>query len=107
MARYSEIVKVKREELKLTQNELAKEAGISVSTLSKFENGEKVSEVVVKSIRYALRKLGDELNGRDKYNYDLIATAKLVPSENDPEQIKKRLHNVMSSCLRYIRYLEN
>ena len=61
MARYSTIVKVKREEMRLTQYELAREAGVSASTLSKFESGDEVSEVVVKAIRYSIRKLEDAM----------------------------------------------
>ena len=106
MARYSTIVKVKREEMRLTQYELAKEAGVSASTLSKFENGDEVSEVIVKAIRYSIRKLEDAMPEQRRLCYDLNALTRLATSETNPETIKKKLDGVIYACLRYRKYLD-
>ena len=106
MARYSTIVKVKREEMRLTQYELAKEAGVSASTLSKFENGDEVSEVVVKAIRYSIRKLEDAMPKQRRLCYDLNAQTRLATSETNPETIKKKLDGVIYACLKYRKYLD-
>ena len=107
MARYSTIVKAKREEMQLTQYELARESGVSASTLSKFESGDEVSEVVVKSIRYSIRKLEDAMPEQRRLCYDLKVQARLATSETNPETIKKKLDGVIYACLRYRKYLDS
>ena len=107
MVKYSTIVKVKREEMQLTQYELAHEAGVAASTLSKFENGDEVSEVVVKSIRYSIRKLEDAMPEQRKICYDGNVHARLATLETNPETIKKKLDGVIYACLKYRKYLDS
>lgn len=46
-----ELIKCKRQALGLTQKEFAEIVGVSTGTISKFELGEQVSEVIFKVIK--------------------------------------------------------
>jgi transcriptional regulator with XRE-family HTH domain len=61
-----EIIKTKRIALGLTQSEVAELAGISISTISIFEQGEEVSKPVYTCIRTVL---DDQFRSLDKKEY--------------------------------------
>lgn len=70
--KYCEIVKCKREALGMTQAELAELVGITGATISKYEKGETVSEIVVKAIRNELEAYIGKLSRLEQLQVSLL-----------------------------------
>ena len=86
MKHYGMVIKVKREALGLTQAELGRLASITGPTISSIESGREVSELVLKSVKYAITNLEDAMSReeKDKYLFKYyIGTAEL---EDDPNR---------------------
>ena len=61
----AKLIRKRRKELGLSQEELAKKAGISRATLSKIENVHGLAEVKFSVLVHLLRELGYELDVRE------------------------------------------
>lgn len=55
------MARIQRESLGMTQKQIADEARVSAATVSKFENGEEVSEVVRLAILHSITSIKDRL----------------------------------------------
>ena len=63
-------IKQYRKDMNITQDQLAKQAGISRVTLGKLERGE-VGSVSIKVLDYILQTLGYELEFKSKHGFGL------------------------------------
>lgn len=79
--------KCKRLALGLTQAEIANIIGVSSGTISRFENGEVLSEVVFNSIRYGIDNYFKSLD-RDEYmERRLLESAYELMYQSDEEKL--------------------
>lgn len=103
----NEVCKIKREALGLTQAELASYVGCTGASISMYESGKEVSELVYKGIGWALKDLESKLSPEKFNDYKLQVGADCVIAEpNDKVKVTK-IHNLMFNCLKYLQYLES
>lgn len=107
MVPYYKVVKIKRETMGLTMTDFGKEVGVTSSTISNFENGMDVSEVIRKSIRYTIRRLEDEMDQEEFDRYSIISESKLIEFETNDELLHEKLEVIMFKCLRLKKHLRD
>ena len=101
-----EVCKIKREALGLTQAELASYVGCTGGSISMYESGKEVSELVYKGIGWALKDLESKLSPEKFNDYKLRVGANCVISEPNDKLKVTKIHNLMFNCLKYLQYLE-
>lgn len=106
MLKPSEVCKIKREALGLSQADLAKRVGCTNGTISNYEMGKEVSELVYKSISWALKDLESKLSPAEFNDYKLRVGAECAIAEPNAKLKVTKLHNLMFNTLKYLQYLE-
>ena len=102
----NQVCKIKREALCMTQSELAQYVGCTGASISAYESGKEVSELVYKGIGWALKDLESKLSPAEFNDYKLrVGTECVINEPNDKLKVTK-LHNLMFNVLKYLQYLE-
>lgn len=101
-----EVCKIKREALGMTQAELATKVGCTNGTISTYEAGKEVSELVYKGISWALKDLESKLSPAEFNDYKLRVGSECAIHEPNPKLKMTKLHNLMFNALKYLQYLE-
>lgn len=101
MIKFNDVVKIKRECLGLTQTEFGTKVGVCNATISAFESGNDVSELIRKTIKYVINELEHGLEGDKLARYKLLVAARLACLETDERALDEKLDNVMFSALRW------
>lgn len=106
MLKANELCRIKRESLGLTQAELGTKVGCTAGTISAFESGKEVTELVYKGINWALKDLESKLSPAELNDYKLRVSTECVIQEKNPKLKMMKLHSLMFSNLKYVQYLE-
>jgi transcriptional regulator with XRE-family HTH domain len=101
MLKLSETCKIKRQAMGLTQAEFAKKVGVTSGTISNFECGFEVSDVIVKNIRFTLRDLESKLTDEELGPYKLRVSVEMAILEQDDKLKQEKLRSVLFSALKY------
>jgi len=100
------VCRIKREALGMTQADLAKVVGCTGNTISNYEAGKEVSELVYKGISWALKDLESKLTPAEFNDYKLRVGTECAIEEPNPKLKMTKLHNLMFNVLKYVQYLE-
>lgn len=106
MLKPNEVCRIKRESLGMTQAELANHVGCTNGTISAYEAGKEVSELVYKGISWALKDLESKLSPAEFNDYKLRVGAECAIAEPNAKLKMVKLHNLMFNVLKYVQYLE-
>lgn len=106
MLKMNELCRIKREALGLTQSEFGAKVGCTAGTISAFESGKEVTELVYKGINWAIKDLESKLSQSELNDYKLRVATENVIQEKNPKLKMMKLHTLMFSNLKYIQYLE-
>ena len=106
MLKPNDVCRIKRDAFGLTQADLAKHVGCSNGTISSYEEGKEVPELVCKGISWALNELESELEPKEFNDYKLRVCAECAIEEPNPKLKMTKLHNLMFNVLKYVQYLE-
>jgi transcriptional regulator with XRE-family HTH domain len=88
--KFYEMSKIKREALGLTQAEFGEKAGVTGSTISKFEQGEFTTDLVTNAIKYAFGQIEQKLTPDELGAYKLrVAVESLIGETDDDNRIMK------------------
>ena len=107
MLKANEICKIKRDALGLTQAELAYHVGCTAGTISSYESGKEVTDMVRKGISWAIKDLENKMEQEQLNDYKLRVATENVIAEKNPKLKMMKLHSLMFSNLKYVQYLEN
>lgn len=99
MISFNKVIKIKREALHLSQNDFGELVGVTGSTISAFEQGKTVSEVIVKQIKSTMKELEDTLSKEEYYSYRIVTESNMLIHETNQDQISERLDRIMYACL--------
>lgn len=97
--------KIKREAMGLNQKEFADKVGVTNSTISSFENGNEVSELVVKCIKHTITELEAKMTGDELGQYKIRCATEMVCAEPDDNAKLEKLNNLMFAATHYNKYL--
>lgn len=100
------VCRIKREALGLSQTEFSKIVGCTSGTISNYESGKEVTELVYKSIGWALRDLESKLEPAEFNDYKLRVGCECAIAEKNSKLKMTKLHSVIFNVLKYIQYLE-
>lgn len=92
--KFYEMCKIKREALGLNQAEFAKLVGVTGSTISNFENGNTVTDMVANAIRWAFEQAERNLNTNEIGIYKLRVAVESLAYETDDENRLMKLNSV-------------
>ena len=101
--KFYEVAKIKREAMGLDQKAFAESVGVTATTISKFENGNLVSEPVIKCIKHAIADLESKLSDFELGNYKIRCATELVIAETDNETKIEKLNNLVFAATRYTK----
>ena len=99
--KFNEMAKIKREALGLTQAEFGEKAGVTGSTISKFEQGEWTTELVANAIKYAFGQLENNLTSDELGAYKLRVAVESLISETDEENKLMKLNTVVFAATKW------
>lgn len=100
------VCRIKREAMCMTQAEFAGVVGCTGASISAYESGKDVSELIYKGISWALKDLESKMSPAEFNNYKLrVGTECAIAEPNDKLKVTK-LHNLMFNTLKYLQYLE-
>lgn len=106
MLKPSEICKIKREAMCLTQAELANVVGCTAGSISAFEGGKEVTELVSKGINWALRDLETKMTPEEFNDYKLRTGCEIAIAEKSTKLKITKLHTLMFNTLKYLEYID-
>ena len=106
MVKLNDVIRIKRQAMGLTQSEFASKVGVTSSTISNFEKGYEISEVIIRNIKFTIRDLESKLNPDDLGPYKLRTSVELAILEQDHDAKMEKLHSVMYSALKWVDLLD-
>lgn len=106
MVKFNEVIKIKRQALLLTQEQFANRVGVTSTTISNFENGREVSEVIIKMIKFTIKELESKLGPEELGPYKLRVSVELAIAEQNRDAKMEKLHSVMYSALKWVDLLD-
>lgn len=106
MLKPNEMLRIKREALGMTQAEFGAVVGCTAGTISGFEQGKEVTELVFKGINWAIKDLESKLTPEEFNDYKLRTGCEIAIAEQNPKLKMAKLHTLMYNTLKYLQYLE-
>lgn len=106
MLKANTVCKIKREAMGMTQAELAAVVGCTNGSISSYESGKEVSELIYKGISWALRDLESKMSPEQFNDYKLRIGAECAIAEPNSKLKVQKLHNLMFNTLKYLQFLE-
>ena len=105
MLRLHESVRIKREAMNLNQKEFAALVGVTAGTISNFETGNEVSELVIKCVKHTIAELEAKMSGDELGMYKLRCAVEMACEEPDDNAKLEKLNNLMFAATHYTKYL--
>lgn len=106
MLKPNEVCRIKREALGLTQAEFGALVGCTGGSISAYESGKEVSELVYKGISWALKDAETKLSPSEFNDYKLRVGCECAINEPNDKLKMVKLHTLMFNTLKYLQYLE-
>ena len=99
--KFYEMSKIKRDALGLTQAEFGEKAGVTGSTISKFEQGEFTTDLVTNAIKYAFGQIENKLTSDELGAYKLWVAVESVIGETDDDNRLMKLNTVVFAATKW------
>lgn len=99
--KFCEVIRIKRELLGMTQQDVADMVGVSAGCISSFENGAEVSRPIVDSIVRNINRAIDNLSDSERDLFWLqFSTDLLVDAVRNGDEVDatKQISNVIRNC---------
>lgn len=97
--------KIQREAMGLTQKDIAEWAGVSLGTVSNYENGKDVRDIYVKQLEDTLRSTKDRIypqHSRERSEFSVRFYERMW-EESETENDKRRFLNKLLMSIAYIQ----
>ena len=106
MLKAYQVCKIKREALGLTQSELGGHVGCTGASISAYEAGKEVSELIYKGISWGLKDLESKLTPEQFNDYKLRIGAECAIQEPNQRLKVSKLHTLIFNTLKYLEFIE-
>ena len=90
----------------MTQAELASVVGCTGASISAYESGKEVGELIYKGISWAIKDLEAKMTPEEFNDYKLRVGAECAIAEPNQKLKVTKLHNLMFNTLKYLQYIE-